>query len=123
MIVLYIILTIVALLLIVLLVNTAVKCSKARKLTPFGAEIRDGKMWGRGTVDTKTPLFAEFSALEELLENGFEPPCNVYIGSSHNEELGGDGIPTALKYFRKTIFVLRLFLTRAAQLLSLLSAV
>lgn len=68
---------------------------------PFGAEIADGKMWGRGTVDTKTPLFAEFSALEELLAEGFEPPCNVYIGSSHNEELGGDGIPTALKYFEE----------------------
>lgn len=65
----------------------------------FGGEIFDGKIWGRGTVDTKTPLFAEFSALEELLKEGFEMPCNVYIGSSHNEELGGDGIPTALKYF------------------------
>ena len=68
--------------------------------SPFDAEIDDGKIWGRGTVDTKTPLFAEFSALEELLKEGFEPPCNVYIGSSHNEELGGDGIPTALKYFQ-----------------------
>ena len=38
MIVLYIILAIVALLLIVLLVNTAVKCSKARKLTPCKTE-------------------------------------------------------------------------------------
>lgn len=68
---------------------------------PFAAEIKDGKMWGRGTVDTKTPLFAEFSALEELLSDGYEPPCNVYIGSSHNEELGGNGIPTALKYFEE----------------------
>ncbi len=68
---------------------------------PFAAEIHDGKIWGRGTVDTKTPLFAEFSALEELLSAGYEPPCNVYIGSSHNEELGGDGIPTALQYFQK----------------------
>ena len=68
---------------------------------PFSAEIADGKIWGRGTVDTKTPLFAEFSALEELLSNGFEPPCNIFIGSSHNEELGGDGIPTALKYFQE----------------------
>lgn len=67
---------------------------------PFAAEISGGKMWGRGTVDTKTPLFAEFSALEELLADGFKPPCNVYIGSSHNEELGGDGIPTALQYFK-----------------------
>ena len=36
-----------------------------------------------------------------MLEKGFEPPCNVYIGSSHNEEIGGDGIPTALKYFEE----------------------
>lgn len=68
---------------------------------PFSAETADGKIWGRGTVDTKTPLFAEFSALEELLSEGYEPPCNVFIGSSHNEELGGDGIPTALEYFKK----------------------
>ncbi len=71
------------------------------KHAPFAAEIYDGKIWGRGTVDTKTPLFAEFSALEELLSAGYEPPCNVYIGSSHNEELGGDGIPTALRYFQE----------------------
>ena len=68
---------------------------------PFGAEIAEGKLWGRGTVDTKTPLFAEFSALEALLAQGWEPPCNVFLGSSHNEELGGDGIPTALDYFKK----------------------
>lgn len=70
------------------------------KHDPFAAEIAEGKLWGRGTVDTKTPLFAEFSALEELLAKGWEPPCNVFLGSSHNEELGGDGIPTALEYFK-----------------------
>lgn len=68
---------------------------------PFSGEITDGKIWGRGTVDTKTPLFAELSAIEELLCEGFEFPCNVYIGSSHNEELGGDGIPTANEYFKQ----------------------
>lgn len=67
----------------------------------FSGEIVEGKIWGRGTVDTKTPLFAEFMALEELLSEGFVPPCNVYIGSSHNEEIAGDGIPTALKYFKE----------------------
>ena len=66
---------------------------------PFSGEIAEGKIWGRGTVDTKTPLFAEFSALEELLAEGYEFPCNVWLSSSHNEELGGDGIPTALQYF------------------------
>lgn len=68
---------------------------------PFAAEIVDGRLWGRGTVDTKTPLFAEFSALEELLGSGWEPPCNVFLASSHNEELGGDGIPAALEYFKE----------------------
>ena len=29
---------------------------------PFCAEIKDGALWGRGTVDTKTPLFAELQA-------------------------------------------------------------
>lgn len=67
----------------------------------FCGEVFDGAIWGRGTIDTKTPLFAEFMALEELLEEGFVPECNVYIGSSHNEEIGGDGIPKALEYFKK----------------------
>ena len=67
----------------------------------FCGEIFDGALWGRGTVDTKTPLFAEFQALEELLSDGFVPECNIFIGSSHNEEIGGDGIPEALKYFKE----------------------
>ena len=71
------------------------------KYDGFSGEIAENKIWGRGTVDTKTPLFAEFSALEELLAEGYEPPCNVYIGSSHNEELAGDGIPRALEYFKE----------------------
>lgn len=71
------------------------------KYDGFSGEIAEDKIWGRGTVDTKTPLFAEFSALEELLAEGYEPPCNIYIGSSHNEEIGGDGIPKALEYFKE----------------------
>ena len=67
----------------------------------FCGEIFDDALWGRGTVDTKTPLFAEFQALEELLSEGFIPECNVYLGSSHNEEIGGDGIPEALKYYKE----------------------
>lgn len=71
------------------------------KYDGFSGEIAEGKIWGRGTVDTKTPLFAEFSAIEELLEEGFQLPYNLYIASSHNEELGGDGIVKALEYFKE----------------------
>ena len=67
----------------------------------FEGTIKDGKIWGRGTVDTKTPLFAEFNAIEELLEEGFEFRVNTYLFSSHNEEIGGDGAVLALDYFNK----------------------
>lgn len=71
------------------------------KYPPFSGSIAEGCVWGRGTVDTKTPLFAEFSALEELLQEGWTPPCNVYLVSSHNEEIAGDGAPLALKWFEE----------------------
>lgn len=81
--------------------HDVVEVSGEWKFDGFSAHIEDGKMYGRGTVDTKTPLFAEFSAVEELLAEGFTPECNVYIASSHNEELGGDGIPKANEYFKE----------------------
>lgn len=71
------------------------------KYSPFGGEIAEDCIWGRGTVDTKTPLFAEFSALEELLEEGWKPPCNIYLVSSHNEEIAGDGVPQVLDYLEE----------------------
>lgn len=67
---------------------------------PFGGEIHDGRLWGRGTVDTKTSLFAEMQALEELFENEWKPPCDVYLSSSCNEEVAGDGIPLVVDYFK-----------------------
>ena len=49
------------------------------KYDGFSGEIAEGKIWGRGTVDTKTPLFAEFSALEELLSEGTDlKPIDVH---------------------------------------------
>ncbi len=77
---------------------------------PFCGEVFEDALWGRGTVDTKTSLFAEFQALEELLAEGFMPECNIYIGSSHNEETGGDGIPQVLTYFKEKGIELELVL-------------
>ena len=62
---------------------------------PFSGEMHDGAVWGRGTVDTKGPLYAEFRAIEELLQGGWTPPWDLYLLSSHNEEYGGDGCPKA----------------------------
>ena len=67
----------------------------------FDGIIKDGKVYGRGAADTKGSLCAILFGMEQMLKEGITPPVNVYIGSSHNEELGGDGIPEALKYFQE----------------------
>lgn len=69
---------------------------------PFTPTVKDGFLYGRGTIDTKTPLFAELQAVEELLEEGYDfEGINLYIGSSNNEEVCGDGIVLAVDYFKK----------------------
>lgn len=71
-------------------------------IDPFCATVKDGALWGRGTVDTKTPLFAELQAVEELLAEGYDfKGMTLYIGSSHNEEVSGDGMVLAAEYFRQ----------------------
>ena len=68
---------------------------------PFCATVKDGALYGRGTIDTKTPLFAQLQACEELLEQGFDfAGLELFIGSSHNEEVSGDGMVLAAEYFR-----------------------
>lgn len=69
---------------------------------PFIATEKDGFLYGRGTIDTKTPLFAELQAAAELLSEGFSfENFNLYIGSSNNEETCGDGMVLAAEYFKE----------------------
>ena len=65
----------------------------------FEPTIKDGAIYARGTIDTKTPLFAELKAVDELLASGYEFPVNVFIASSNNEEIAGDGMPKVHAYF------------------------
>ena len=68
---------------------------------PFRAEVKGDCLFGRGTIDTKTPLFAELQAAEELLCSGYDfEGVDLYIGSSHNEEVCGDGMVLAAQYFK-----------------------
>ncbi|MBQ3000223.1 MAG: M20/M25/M40 family metallo-hydrolase [Oscillospiraceae bacterium] len=67
----------------------------------FEGIIRDGKVYGRGAADTKGSLCAILFAAEEMLRADVTPPVNFYIASSHNEELGGDGMPAILEHCRK----------------------
>ena len=80
--------------------HDVVEAKNTWKYPPFSGVLAEGKVWGRGTVDTKTPLFGEFAALEALLAEGYAPACNIWIASSGNEEHCGDGIPLANEWFK-----------------------
>lgn len=68
---------------------------------PFSGDIADGKVWGRGTADTKASLMAFFQAVEELLSTGYTPEHDVYLASSCTEEWAGDGAPKIVSELKR----------------------
>ena len=78
--------------------HDVVPADKDWTMPAFDGIIRDGKVYGRGAADTKGSLCAILFAAEEMLRAETTPPVNLYILSSHNEELGGDGMPAMLEY-------------------------
>ena len=56
---------------------------------PFGGEIKDGYVWGRGAWDDKANLIAELEAVEALLASGFQPRRTVHLIFGADEEVGG----------------------------------
>jgi carboxypeptidase PM20D1 len=56
---------------------------------PFGGEIRDGFIWGRGAWDDKGNLMAILEAVDSLAAAGFKPRRTIYLAFGHDEENGG----------------------------------
>ena len=81
--------------------HDVVAADKDWTMPAFEGIIRDGKVYGRGAADTKGSLCAILFAAEEMLREDTMPPVNLYIASSHNEELGGDGMAATLDYCRE----------------------
>ena len=71
------------------------------KYPPFSGTIAEGKVWGRGSADTKCSVMAFLQAVEELLSEGYIPDCDVYLSSSCTEEWGGDGCPKLVEEIRR----------------------
>lgn len=61
------------------------------KHPPFSGEIAEGKVWGRGTLDDKGPLWAMLQAAEELITDGYVPERDVFFESACTEEIAGSG--------------------------------
>ena len=58
---------------------------------PFAAEIKDGRIYGRGTCDMKGGLAASVIAVEALLEQHPDLPGALEISGTADEESGGFG--------------------------------
>ncbi|TJX13018.1 dipeptidase PepV [Tissierella creatinini] len=55
---------------------------------PYGGEIHDGKIYGRGTTDDKGPAIASLYAMKALKESGIELNKNIRLIIGANEETG-----------------------------------
>ena len=71
------------------------------KHAPFSGDIEDGKVWGRGSSDTKCSVFGFFQAVEELLSAGYQPEQDIYLSSSCTEEWAGDGCPRIVEELKR----------------------
>ncbi|WP_299760511.1 M20/M25/M40 family metallo-hydrolase [uncultured Pontibacter sp.] len=56
---------------------------------PFSGKIKDGYIWGRGTMDDKYRVVAILEAVEHLLEIGYTPSRTMILAFGHDEEVGG----------------------------------
>lgn len=56
---------------------------------PFGAEIKEGVIWGRGTLDMKSTGIMQLTALILLKQLGITPSRDIVFVSTCDEETGG----------------------------------
>jgi len=59
--------------------------------SPFSGTIKDGYVWGRGSMDDKVSVLGILEAIEALLKKGYKPQRSIYIAFGHDEECSGTG--------------------------------
>lgn len=65
---------------------------------PFGGEVIDGYVCGRGTMDDKGPVMASYYAMKVLKECGFEPARTVRLILGLDEETNWEGMDYYLEH-------------------------
>ena len=59
---------------------------------PYGGEIEDGKIYGRGTTDNKGPVISCLYAMKALKDAGYRPEATIRIILGLDEETGWKGM-------------------------------
>jgi len=73
---------------------------------PFGAEMHDRRVWGRGAVDIKGPLACQVYGVARLLTAGFEPAGDIWVTATVQEEVGGLGARHMAGYMETPLVVI-----------------
>ena len=68
---------------------------------PFLGEVIDGKLYGRGTLDTKCTMACALSALESALKKDYVPKNDLYLCFGANEEVFGDSQYKIVQEFKR----------------------
>lgn len=63
---------------------------KAWKMAPFAGLLRDGQLWGRGSLDMKSIGIEHLVALLALRQSGAVPSRDILMLATADEETGGD---------------------------------
>lgn len=77
--------------------ESAVKLWTAK---PFGGEVKDSAIWGRGSIDDKSSVISILEATENLLKQGYTPKRTVLLCFGHNEESTGTGAMAIVRYLK-----------------------
>ena len=58
-------------------------------MPPFGGELRDGFLWGRGAVDMKDFDAMVLAVVRDWQRTGYRPPRDIVLAFTADEEAGG----------------------------------